>query len=220
MKKQLISNCSCLQLCLRTGDSLQTPVSYSGLSHTDHWMVFWPLLPRRAHLTWKKTKVKPELLSFWEYNCLYICCFQSLLSCWAEVPSQIEHKSEFQQSYKVRRGEQSIVHVSSSMLVVIFTQFLFTNTSFYSYEHLLSPTTYFSVASKHMYVYIGMKKEVHIRHSLKSCNIAAIVHSGGTQKNQCWGTTAPGPSNEMSLGGKTVRVCPEQSPEHAFGWEH
>lgn len=53
IKLQLLSS-------LRTEDSLQTPMLYSGLLHESHWQVFWPFLLRRAYLaysyflTWKK----------------------------------------------------------------------------------------------------------------------------------------------------------------------
>lgn len=96
--------------------------------------------------------------------------------------------------------------------VVIFPLFfLLTQAS-----HLLSPIPSSSVASMHRYAHIGTKEQAPIMHSLKACNLAAIAFSGGTQKNQCWETTAPGLSSERSLGGKIVRVCPEQSQEHPW----
>lgn len=55
----------------------------------------------------------------------------------------------------------------------------------------------------HTYVHTETEEQAPVMHSLKSCNSAAIAFSGGTQKNQCWETNAPGLSNERSLGGKT-----------------
>lgn len=77
--------------------------------------------------------------------------------------------------------------------------------------HTCSPVF---VASIHRYIHIGTKEQTPIIHSLKSCNLASIAFIGGTQKSQCWETTAAGLNNKRSLGGETVRICPERSQEH------
>ena len=173
--------------------------------------MFWPLLCRRAHLadrhflTWKKTKVKSELVSFLGYGCLCRCCFWTLPCCWAEALSHIKHKSEFWCSYKEGRAPCMNPHPCTWFLQtapVIFTWFLFTDTSFT-----------LSLSHSVLCVHIGTNKQARIKHSLKSCILSAIALVRGTQENQWWETTSPRLSNERSLGGKTVRVCPEQSWE-------